>query len=163
MEWASAPPNFSLKGSIDMLIDNLLTLSLSQAITTTAVSTNVIDIGVGRDLGIGDNPTLDINAQVVVAFTGGTSIQASWQGSTDNSTFVDMAFGPVVALANLVVGAQLLPFPVPMMQPGLTSMYRYYRVNYVVVGTMTAGAVTTTLILDRQASRAYAPGLVIAN
>lgn len=146
-----------------MFIDYSLLLSSAQAITTTAVSTNVIDIGTARDLGVGDDPTLDINAQVVTAFAGGTSIQAVWQGSADNSTFVDMASGPVIALANLVVGAQLLPFPLPMFQPGLTTMYRYFRINYVVVGTMTAGNITSTLVLDRQANRAYAPGLVISN
>jgi hypothetical protein len=93
-----------------MYIDGLLQFSSAQALTTTAVSTNVIDLLNPRDMGLGEDPTLDIVAQVVTTFTGGTSIQAVLQGSVDNSTFTDMVSGPVVTTANAAQGAQLANF-----------------------------------------------------
>lgn len=145
-----------------MYIDGLLQFSSAQALTTTAVSTNVVDLLNPRDMGIGEDPTLDVVAQVVTAFVGGTSIQAVLQGSVDNSTFTDMVSGPVVALANLIVGAQLANFAMPLLAPA-QALPRYLRINYVIVGTMSAGAVTSMIVLDRQANRAYAPGIAIVN
>lgn len=145
-----------------MYIDGLLQFSSAQALTTTAVSTNVIDLLNPRDMGLGEDPTLDVVAQVGATFTGGTSIQVVLQGSVDNSTFTDMVSGPVVAVANAVQGAQLANFPMPTLAPG-QALPRYLRLNYVIVGTMGAGNVTSMIVLDRQANRTYAPGIVIAN
>ncbi len=144
-----------------MYIDGLLQFSSNQAVTTTAVSTNVIDLLNARDIGIGDD-SLSIVAVPSVTFTGGTSIQVVLQGSADNSTFTDMVSGSVVAVANAVQGARLANFDMPLVAPG-QALPRYIRLNYVVVGTMGAGQITSMIVLDRQANLQYAPGIAISN
>lgn len=120
-----------------------------QAITTTAVSTDVIDLTQSRDIGIGTE--LDIWAQVVTPFTGGTSLQVEVQTATDVAftTPVVLASGPTVALANLVAGADIARMALP------TGVLRALRLRFVVVGTMTAGTVVAGLVLDRQANVPY--------
>lgn len=127
-----------------------------QAITTTAVSTDVIDLSVSRDIGVGTE--LDVWAQVVTAFTGGTSLQVQVQTASDVAftTPVTLASGPVVALASLVAGADIARMSLP------TGVLRALRLNFVVVGTMTAGTVVAGLVLDRQANAPYARGYTIA-
>jgi hypothetical protein len=127
-----------------------------QAITTTAVSTDVIDLSVSRDIGVGSE--LDVWAQVVTAFTGGTSLSVQVQTATDVAftSPVTLAQGPVVALANLTAGAEIGRISVP------TGVLRALRLNFVVVGTMTAGTVVAGLVLDRQANTPYARGYTIA-
>ena len=152
-----------------MLMDGQLLLSNAQAVTTTAVSTNVFDSGSLRDLGNGDDPTLDILCVVTTTFAGGTSILATLQGSIDNSTFFTMTEGPVVVLANLIQGQRLLDQTLPRPLQGaitgapLQANPRYYRMNYTVVGTMTLGNLSAFIVLDRQTAQYYAPGIVIAS
>lgn len=126
------------------ILDKFLQYSDKQAITVTAVSTNVVDAGptknaaVGRDIGLSGRLYLFIN--VSTTFTGGTSLAATLQDSADNSTWADIAgVGGVIPLANLTAGkAFQVGLPIPTR--------RYTRVNYTVVGTMTAGAVSAHLI-----------------
>jgi len=169
-----------------MILDGLLVFdpnptSLAIAAGTQA-STNVLDLhGAGilpiltngqgaRDLGIGDNPALKINSQVVSAFTSGGAgtLSVAIQGAPDNGsgapgTYVTWYTSPVYALANLVVGANLLPLDLPRPPAGV-GIPRFLRLLYTVAGaTMTAGSVNSQLVLDRQDWIAYPAGLVINN
>lgn len=127
-----------------------------QAITTTAVSTDVIDLTQSRDIGIGTE--IDIWAQVVTAFAGGTSIQVQVQTATDVAftTPIVLASGPTVALASLVAGADIARMSLP------TGILRALRLNFVVVGTMTAGTLVAGLVLDRQANVPYPRNYAVA-
>lgn len=169
-----------------MILDGLLVFdpnptSLAIAAGTQA-STNVLDLhGAGilpiltngqgaRDLGIGDNPALKINSQVVSPFTSGGAgtLSVAIQGAPDNGagapgTYVTWYTSPVYALATLVVGANLLPLDLPRPPAGV-GMPRFLRLLYTVAGaTMTAGSVNSQLVLDRQDWIAYPAGLVINN
>lgn len=154
--------------------------------TGTQTSSNIIDLGLtgiptpasgggARDIGIGDDPAMKFLVQVVVAFLGGTSLGVNVQGAPDNGSgvagaFTTMLTGPVVALANLVVGARVLdddmPRPVPA-QP----LPRFLQLQYVNVGTFTAGQIRAHLVLDRhdlpeQANAVlggYPAGVTVAN
>jgi hypothetical protein len=55
-----------------MITDSLLRVSAEQAVTTTAVSTNTVDLSVARDMGEGHD--LYMNFAVSTTFSGGTSI-----------------------------------------------------------------------------------------
>jgi hypothetical protein len=127
-----------------------------QAITTTAVSTDVIDLSQSRDIGIGTE--MDIWAQVVTQFTGGTSLQMEVQTATDVAftSPITLVAGQVVPLASLTAGADISRISVP------TGVLRALRLRFVVVGTMTAGAVVAGLVLDRQANVPYPRGYSIA-
>jgi hypothetical protein len=161
-----------------MIIDGLLqfsgtagTAGSTDSPTTGAqFSNNVVDLQNARDMGIGDNPALKVFAAVTTAFTGGTSLQITVQGSTDNSTFTAMASGPVIIEANLIVGTHLCDLDLPriagalMDRPGASqALPRYLRLGYTSVGTHGAGALFAALVLDRHDQIAYPPGIVIAN
>lgn len=131
--------------------DKQTLFSDNQAITTTAVSTNFINLGtaatppgapaaIARDLGAAGLP-LDI--EVTTAFAGGTSIVVTVEVD-DNSSFSSaktVASSPTYATASLVAGKKLgLPtFP-------LGTDEQYVRLKYTVVGTMTAGKISAGVV-----------------
>jgi hypothetical protein len=132
------------------------TFSDAQAITGTAASENVIDLGtvdtpeyavgpITRDLGRGRH--IPILIQVVEDFATLTSLQVQLQ-TDDNDGFssaTTVASSEDVALADLVAGRKLAPFYVP-----LNVDERYVRLNYVVTGSnATAGKITAGLVFGR--------------
>lgn len=129
-----------------MITDKLNTFSDKQAITATAVSTNVIDLGplggtnTTRDIGKGE-PVYLFAGVGSVNMAGGTSLQAVLQTSlSEGSGYTDLMAGPVIPLANLTAGAVLYSGPIP------AGVQRYLRMNYVVVGTFTGGNVNAGLV-----------------
>src|SRR3954469_7482664 len=146
----------------------------------TQASTNAIDFhGSGllpvlanlsgaRDMGIGDNPALKINCQVVVAFASAASagtLTVALQGAPDNGSgapgsYTTCYIRPTYSTATLAtVGANLLPIDFPRPPAGI-AMPRFVRLLYTVaVATMTAGSVAAHLVLDRQDAVQYPAGL----
>jgi hypothetical protein len=81
--------------------------------TGTQQSTNVLDLLNARDLGIGDDPSLELLIQIMTTFTGGTSLQVQLQGAPDNGsgspgTYTTMWDSGAIAEASLVAGRYLL-------------------------------------------------------
>jgi hypothetical protein len=161
-----------------MIIDGLLQFtgtagvagSTDSPTTGAQNSNNVVDLQNARDLGVGDDSAIKVLAQVMTAFTGGTSLQITVAGSTDNATFTPMASGPVIVEANLVPGTRLCDIDLPRIAGALTdrpgasqALPRYLRLNYTSVGVHGAGALFAALVLDRHDQIAYPPGIVIAN
>lgn len=148
-----------------MILDKNLLFMTNAAITASAASTDVIDLGVLQDLGIGDDPAIAILALITETFTaaGAATLVTSLQGSVDNSAWTDMAMTNAIGKASLVAGAEICRWDLPSLIAG-QSPPRYLRMNFTVAtGPMTAGKVTAGLLLDRQYNRGYAPGIVIAN
>nr|8CJZ_A Chain A, Capsid Decoration Protein [Ribes]8CJZ_B Chain B, Capsid Decoration Protein [Ribes]8CJZ_C Chain C, Capsid Decoration Protein [Ribes]8CJZ_D Chain D, Capsid Decoration Protein [Ribes]8CJZ_E Chain E, Capsid Decoration Protein [Ribes]8CJZ_F Chain F, Capsid Decoration Protein [Ribes]8CJZ_c Chain c, Capsid Decoration Protein [Ribes] len=127
-----------------MIMDKENTFSYKQAITGTAVSTNVIDLGVSRDIGKG--VPVPIIIQVVEDFADATSLTATLQTSeTENfSSATTLATSGAVPVADLTAGKQLAVQYMPL------GTQRYLRVNYTVSGTATAGAVTAGVVMSHQ-------------
>lgn len=138
-------------------IDQNLVMSDAQAVTSTAVSTKSIDCTVAlRNLGSGE--PVDVLVAIGTTFTAGgaATLTVALQDSADNSTFADVLVGPAIAVASLVAGFEAFRIRLP------ATLRRYIALNYTVAtGPMTAGALTATLILDRQDNVARAPGYVI--
>lgn len=114
-----------------MIIDQQNQYSAAQALTVTAVSTNAIDHGAVRNLGVGTD--LCVVVTVVVApkqSSGDETYAAALQ--TDS----DPAFGTVTTLFSVTIprtaalGAKFI-IPVPVDQ----NVKRYTRVNYTLGGT----------------------------
>lgn len=140
-----------------MILDFQNLLSNDQAPTTgTTVSTNTIDLGAARAVpagfqartppagDAGRSSSIEILVQVTTTFTGGTSLKAeiitSAAAALTSPTVIQSS--DAVALATLVAGYKFrlsVPF-------GLTA--RYLGVQYVIVGTMTAGKIVAGLLLD---------------
>lgn len=170
-----------------MILDGLLQFSSAQLITASADSTNVIDLGISglpasasgggaRDIGIGDDPAMKVLVIVTAVFATLTSLQVLFRGAPDSGTgtegsYTTMVSGPVVLLAQLVVGARLLDIDVPRQVPN-QALPRFLKLNYTVGGSSaTTGSVSSYLVLDRhdlpeQANAVlggYVPGITIAN
>lgn len=164
-----------------MIIDGLLqftgtagTVSSDSPTTGTQTSTNILDMANTRDMGIGDDPALEILVEVTTAFASGTSLQVNLQGAPDSSgspgTWTTYVAGPVIAEADLKVGAYLLSATVPRPAAGV-AIPRFYRLQYVTVGTHTAGAIFGSIVLDREDQpvtaagglSGYPAGITVAN
>jgi hypothetical protein len=145
-----------------MLVDKQLEFSDSQAVTTTAISTNVIDT-----LPMTGNPNLTQNlggfqgaflvVQVDVTFTGATSMAISLESdSTANlatSPTVHFNSGAILE-ASLIAGSNggnLIVIPLPA-----GAYERFLGLRYTVVGTHTAGSISAFITRDIQNWRPYA-------
>lgn len=132
-----------------MIFDSTNKFSSAQAVTVTAASTNVIDLGVAlRDVGVGE--TVPVFIKVDTSFATLTSLQVVVQ--TDDAegfgSAVDVASTAVVAAASLLAGYQFAIIQLPI---GLVG--RYIRLNYVVAGTAaTAGSITAGVTMGNQAN-----------
>ena len=128
-----------------MIIDKENLFSENQAITGSAVSTNLVDLGPG-DKGPGEE--LNLFVQVTEAFNNLTDLTVEVQ-TDDDAAFpapVVVARSPAVAAAALTAGAEITG--IRALPQGLK---RYLRLNYVVTGTNpTTGKVTAGLTLGRQ-------------
>ena len=132
------------------------------AITTSRVSTNVIDLLVARDVGTAD--VLGLHVDVMTAFTGGTSLQIDFEVcATAGGSYLPLVFSPVIPAAQLIVGAPIFRYGVPLNQVlnatagVLAAPGRFIRLNYTVVGTFSTGAVFSYLnaAKDRTAFYTY--------
>lgn len=141
-----------------MIVDNTLVFSDSQAVTATAASTNVIDLGpVGTPYGasaavsfdIGKGSEIPILIEVTEAFNNLTSVTFSLE-TDDNSAFssaATVAQGPAVLLAGLGLGAVInFPAELPI---GINE--RYLRLKYTLAGTApTTGKIFAGIVAARQ-------------
>jgi hypothetical protein len=138
------------------ILDANWQFSNAQAVTTTADSTNIVDLMRAQDYGLGDINGPHLLVQVGTAFTGGTSLNAQFCGAPDNGSgspgvWTTYAESGAVPVASLTAGAQLLRIPVPAAPTGVAAP-RFYKFTFTVVGTMTAGTITATAQATRQAS-----------
>lgn len=131
-----------------MILSAQLKLSEAQAITSTAISENVIDLGVSEparyggkaplhaDLGKGTRVPLLI--QVVQDIIGATDVEFQVIASAnENMSSPSVLVSQTIPGAELVAGKQTNLNCVPR-----GADQRYLAVNYVVNGTATSGAVT---------------------
>lgn len=131
-----------------MIIDKENLFSNEQAITVTAVSTDVIDLGDddAQVQALNSKGLLELWVQVVEAFAVGTSLKVTLQEDDDSafSSPVDIIETDDILLASLVLGYKFRFGKLPEISK------RYIRLSYTAVGTFTGGKVTAGLILDKQ-------------
>src|ERR1035437_4096483 len=134
----------------------------------TQASTNVIDLGTARDMGIGGY-TLKVMCLVTTAFTstGAGTMHVQFQGSTDNTTYATYAQSANYASTTLTAGTYLMHQDVPAVDPTTNKIPRYLRLVYS-VGTsqFSTGAVIATMVIDRQDNApkySYPSGFVVNN
>lgn len=139
-----------------MLMDRQNLFSSAQAVTASAASTDIIDLGSSRDVGAGE--ALEVIVVVDASFTAGGAATLDVALQTDTSS----GFGSAVtllstgatALASLAAGSSIARFKVPR------GTLRYLRLYYTVAtGPMTAGTITAGISLGRQDTATYADAL----
>lgn len=143
-----------------MIFDRTLLLSDGQAITATAASTNVVDLGatgtvlgasapIVREIGYGNDAELSVT--VTQSFNNLTSLTISVQVD-DNAAFsspTTVFTSPAYTLAQMATGAKYL---LPDSLPAGTNE-RYVRLMYTVAGTApTTGKITAGVVAARQSA-----------
>lgn len=122
-----------------------------QAVTASAASTNVIDLGpVKGDMGYGT--PIPLLAQVTQGFNNLTTLGIALQASDDEAfTAPDTVFTETLALADLKAGARIARGIVPY---GVKK--RYVRLWYTVTGTApTLGSVTAGITRGNDETAPY--------
>lgn len=145
-----------------MLIDSQNQFSAAQAVTSTGstASSNIVDLGVARDIGGAATDHLALLCEVVTPFASGGSatLQAQFQTAPDNGSgapgsWMTLAQSDAIPVASLVRGYRFLPGGIP----GPTQ--RFVRLNYVVgTAAMTAGNITAGFVPALEVTASYARG-----
>lgn len=141
-----------------MIMDATTLFSNAQAVTATAASANIVDLGatgtvygaataIPRDIGKGASVPLKVS--VVESFNNLTSLTVSVE-TDDNAGFASLRTvwtSPAYPLADLATGARLLlPDSIP-----LGTDERYVRLKYTVAGTApTLGKITAGVTMGNQ-------------
>lgn len=144
-----------------MITDALVKVSAAQALTTTAVSTDKIDLSVARDIGEGENLFMYFN--VDTSLTGGTSVKFEVVVADDaaiSSNVTVVGSTDAVLTASLVAGYSTAV----RINPSIASLgKRYLAARYTIVGTYGAGAVTAQIVHNIQGGKKfYASGFTVA-
>ena len=143
-----------------MITDKLLRVSEDQALTTTAVSTNTIDLGVARDMGEGT--TLYMNFAVTEALANGTSVKFEVISSAAANLGSPTVIGSTDAIltAALTLGKNV----VVRINPDIAGKgQRYLGARYTIAGTFNAGKVTADVVETIGDGRKfYASGFTVA-
>ena len=143
-----------------MITDSLLRVSEDQAITTTAFSTNTIDLGTARD--IGEGSALYMNFCVTTALTNGTSVKFEVVTSANANLSSPTVIGSsdAVLTAALTQGKNIVVRINP--DKGGTGK-RYLGARYTVSGTYNAGAVTADVVETiGDGQKYYASGFTVS-
>jgi len=143
-----------------MITDKLLRVSTDQAVTTTAVSTDTVDLSIARDMGEGED--LFMNFAMTEAFAGGTStnfeIIIADNAALSSNVVVIGASGAILT-ASLTLGTNVAV----RLNPQIASLgKRYLGARYTVSGTNSAGKVTADIVTDVQdGKKFYASGFTV--
>lgn len=128
-----------------MILDAQNLYSDAQAITADAPSTNVIDHGADRNIGLGE--PLSVYITIDVAAAGGGTLEITLQTDDDVSfgSPTTMATTGAVAAANLTAGSKVvLPLPADTLGERFTRLY--YDVTTMTGITVTAALVPSNFI-----------------
>lgn len=142
-----------------MILDSQLTLSDAQALTATAVSTNVIDLSADRDIGAGEPLAVVVTVDTAADTASGNETYQVDLQTDDNSGFssATVIASRAIAGAALTAGA-IFVIPIPH------DNERYLRLNYTLGGTTPSVTVTAQVqpmsMIDKRAL--YASGYSIS-
>ena len=143
-----------------MITDKLLRVSEDQAVTSTAVSTNTVDLGVARDMGEGT--ALYMNFALTEAFANGTSVTFEIITSARSNLGSPTVIGSsnAIVTASLTLGKNI----VVRLNPDIAGKgQRYLGARYTVAGTFNAGKVTADIVETiGDGQKYYASGFTVA-
>lgn len=131
-----------------MYMDKENIFSWKQAVTATALSTDIVDLGKG-DAG----PSENISLYVGVDGYGGTGSMVVQLLTSDALNTAGDALDSAVTLATWPVTTAAITAGGKVMADRLPhGMKRYARLNYAVTGTLTGGTLDAGLVWDVQAN-----------
>jgi hypothetical protein len=142
-----------------MITDAYLQFSDAQAVTSAAGSTNTIDLGAQRNIGVGEN--LYVMVSVDVAMTDASSnstLSVDLEGDSTESFTPDGTQPLFIIPALSAVGSKFYARVIP----DFAGQYRYIRLKYTPNnGDLTTGSFTASLVHGIDKFVAYADGITI--
>jgi hypothetical protein len=150
-----------------MLTDALLQLSSAQAVTSTAYSTNTIDLGVARDIGQGEDlyVTIGVDEAATAAGAATVTFQIVTSANANLSSHNILIQTDAIAKTELTLARKPIVLCIPSsILLSLPVGQRYFGVQYTVAtGPLTAGKFTTHVTLDDPGvGKYYASGFSVA-
>lgn len=140
-----------------MYTDAFLQLSAAQAVTASAASTNIVDLGSARDLGQGEPLEIDIRVGATVTAAGAATVQFQLQTASDAAftTPYTLVQTDAIPKASLAAGASI-PLHVDRASPYAPLQYLrlYYNVG---TGPLTAGTFTASIVKSVQDGQNASP------
>lgn len=138
-----------------MYIDAQLLLSDAQALTADAASTNTVDLGSDRNIGIGEPLAVVVSVDVAAAGGGTLAIVLQSDDNTSFSSATTVATTGAVAAASYTAGAKFI-----IAVPADTLTERYIRLNYdltTMTGITVTAFVTPLSMADTSGASVYYP------
>jgi hypothetical protein len=139
--------------------------------STSYTSTNILDLGVGRDPGVGDDPSYWLHVLCLAASGAGRTLIVGLQYAADNAgspgTWYNAAISETFSATDLVANTALWDIPLPMAPPeenlGSTTYPRFMQLTYTTHATGDSITLSAGLVLHPPAIKLYKPGIAIAN
>lgn len=153
------------------IFDRFLAFSSAQAVTATAVSTDILDLVNERDIGIGAQElTVVVYTTTALTSGGSTTLVVALQTAPDSSgspgTYITIAQSPTIAIADIAAaGSKVAEIRIPATIPQTAAnLGRFLRLNYTVaVSDFTAGAFTAYIVGAHDNVPTYPAGVIVAN
>lgn len=149
-----------------MILDKFLEFSDAQAVTDTAISTNVVDLyplggNASRDIGNGENIYLIVRTLAAATdVTSDATLTVTFESSNAenlSASTVHFSTGALAFATFSPAGTELARFKLPG-----GNYLRYLGVRYTVaLGPLTGGTFDAFIVKDDQAYRSYAVGSTI--
>lgn len=143
-----------------MIIDHQNLFSDAQAVTADAASTNLIDLGAVRNLGVGENLYVVVQVDVTMDDASDDSTCTVTVESDDAAAFSSATTRQTIGTfaATSAAGTRL----VARLQPDVINE-RFIRLKYTMAnGDLSAGSFTAFLVKDLQAYTSYADNITIS-
>lgn len=143
-----------------MYLDRQNLFSDAQALTSTAASTDVIDLGADRDPGVGEEMAVVIQLDAAADAGNSDETYSAAIQTDDNEAFSSAAtVGTLTITRGDAAGSRYV-----LILPKSTLVERYLRINYTLGGTTPSVTVTSFLLPAKfvDAYRSYPDGFVIS-
>lgn len=143
-----------------MIIDAQNLFSDAQAITAAAASTNIIDLGAARNIGVGQNLYVGVTIDTAFTDTGSNStLTVALEGDSTTSFTPDGTQQLFIIPALAAAGAKYFA----RVSPDFASNYRYIRLYFTPNnGDLSAGALTAFLVMNPDGQATYPKGYTIS-